>query len=876
MASDIRVLLVENDEYFCDIATSELERDERLTVTQATTSEEALDQLAEEFVDCIVSDYRLPDGDGLAFLRAVRERWPDKPFVLFTVAERAEVAREAIEAGVTEYLQKGGGPHQFDLLRNRIRNAVEANRAATAAKRHRVLLQDIVNTIEDPLFLFDEDGAILLWNDAFREVTGYTDEDAESMGPTGFVADDHASRLLSAIEMILETGSQTFEVDIATKDGDRLPYEISGTVLRNDGQLVGICGTGRDVSERNRRERQLTALNRATRDLLEAQTDTDIASIAVETAVDRLEFRRAVVYLLEETSGKLRAVVGGPPESDGPQDGLTDEAGKTAVIDDENSFAWEAFVEGEVYVEAVGTDTPVRSSEGDLESLEFPPDADDDPVVRFVLPLGEHGIVVVEATLDRVTTEDYRTLAEIHAANVEAALDRAQREHLLRERDRALERQNKQLERRNRINEVLRNVDRAVIRTSTPEELEQQVCEQLADIEPFTFAWIGDVDPIDGSVTPTTHAGGATEILDEFDVTAVDADVHASTNGGAHESANGGAHPSANESGVYQKENEGRTDANTARTDTMDVSSTEIHVVDNLLENRDVGGQQWRNALLKRGYRSAATVPLRHGNAIHGVLQIYAEQLDAFDEETATVLAELGEIVGFAITAANRKHALLTDTVVELDIQIPRENGPFPALTRAAEEVELHSVLPQADGSMLVFFTVAGMATDRVLELANEASEMTDTRLISEGYGRNLFKCKSTDKTVPAVIADHGGEPQTITASTDGITAVVELPKTADVRQFVQTLTTTYPGATVLAQRERPRPERSKPLYERLNARLTSRQWEVLQAAYFSGVFEWPRETTGEEVAEMLGITPPTFHQHLRMAERRLLETVFE
>lgn len=814
MDNDIRVLLVEDNEAFREAAASELERDEAITVTDVSTAEEALERLDEERVDCVVSDYRLPQQDGLSFLEAVRERWPEKPFVLFTVAQREKVAREAIQAGATEYLQKSGGRHQFDLLRNRITNAVGANRAAATAKRQQALLQNIVNSIEDPLFLFDRENGFELWNDAFRDVTGYADSEIETMEPADFVADEDVSRLKEAVDSVYRTGSATFEVDIVTKERERFPYEVSATVLRNDEGSVGVCGTGRNVTERNRRERQLTALNRTTRELLGATTETEIATIVVDTATDHLEFQRASVYTLDESTGKLRAVGNGSETEQQSQPTRADGAGAQALIGDENSLAWEAFVENEVR----------------LETLEGGSN------VELYLPLGRHGILVIETTHERAARETCRTLAEIHAANVETALDRTRREQLLRERDRTLEQQNEQLERRNRINAVLRNVDRAVIHTSTPAELEGQLCEQLAAIDPFAFAWVGDVDPVDRSVTPKTHAGTDGGMLDELTVT---------------------------------------VDADTSETTGMSVSSTDITVVNNLLENRNGTGQQWRNAALKRGYRSVATVPLRHEEAIHGVLQIFANQVDTFDDETATVLAELGEVVGFAITAANRKYALLSDTVVELEVHIPAEDGPFTRLAREADEVELQSLLPQDDGSTLTFFTVAGTSPERVFELAEGTDAIDEITLISEGSDRTLFKCRSTVETVPSTIANHGGDPRRITASTGGVDAVVELPRSADVRQFLQTLTSTYPETEVLAQRDRQRPERSKPLYERLDSRLTPRQWEVLQAAYFSGMFEWPRDATGEEVADMLDITPPTFHQHLRSAERQLLETLF-
>jgi predicted DNA binding protein len=60
-----------------------------------------------------------------------------------------------------------------------------------------------------------------------------------------------------------------------------------------------------------------------------------------------------------------------------------------------------------------------------------------------------------------------------------------------------------------------------------------------------------------------------------------------------------------------------------------------------------------------------------------------------------------------------------------------------------------------------------------------------------------------------------------------------------------------------------------------LEEKLTDRQRDVMQTALASGYFEWPRGSTAEEVADSLGIAAPTFHEHLRAGERKLIESFF-
>lgn len=60
------------------------------------------------------------------------------------------------------------------------------------------------------------------------------------------------------------------------------------------------------------------------------------------------------------------------------------------------------------------------------------------------------------------------------------------------------------------------------------------------------------------------------------------------------------------------------------------------------------------------------------------------------------------------------------------------------------------------------------------------------------------------------------------------------------------------------------------------SVRLTERQYEVIELALESGYFEWPRETTSEELAGELEISRATLLEHLRKAESKLLSDVLE
>lgn len=144
MAGPIRLLHVEDNDFFATVAATELEAtDENIAVERVDRAAHALDALEEATFDCVLSDYEMPGMDGLELLEAVRERDLTIPFILLTGGGSETVASEAITRGVTDYFQKRTGVEQFKTLANRIGNAVARQRAEQAVEKQ-VSLNDLV------------------------------------------------------------------------------------------------------------------------------------------------------------------------------------------------------------------------------------------------------------------------------------------------------------------------------------------------------------------------------------------------------------------------------------------------------------------------------------------------------------------------------------------------------------------------------------------------------------------------------------------------------------------------------------------------------------------------------------------------------------
>ncbi|MFW5953474.1 MAG: response regulator, partial [Candidatus Natronoplasma sp.] len=181
MNGSIKVLHVDDEPALLDQAKIFLEKEEeKLDVTTAQSPRKALELLEKEDFDVIVSDYQMPDMDGLEFLEEVREeRESDIPFIIFTGKGREEVAMEALNLGADRYLQKGGDPKaQFGVLADAIMQEYgyfEKNRELERSEREKSKILD--STAE--LIVYQNEKHEVLW--ANQAASDSVDEEPEDL-----------------------------------------------------------------------------------------------------------------------------------------------------------------------------------------------------------------------------------------------------------------------------------------------------------------------------------------------------------------------------------------------------------------------------------------------------------------------------------------------------------------------------------------------------------------------------------------------------------------------------------------------------------------------------------------------------------------------
>lgn len=579
-------------------------------------------------------------------------------------------------------------------------------------------------------------------------------------------------------------------------------------VLAELGETVGYAIA---AVERRERERTLTALYEASRDLLGTETEAEVCDVVVDVATAVLDLSEVGIFLFDDEENVLRPV--SATETFIKFYGGVDTFGPGAG----DSETWHAYVTGEpkVFDDITEADR-VANPETDARST-------------LVYPLGEHGTFVAASTEVGVFDAQRRKLVGLLAATAETALDRVTGRASIRERERELADRTRRLERLTQVNDLARDIWGSLVRATARDEVEQVVSGRLAEEGNVAFAWIGTVPPDGESLVARTWAGDTGEYLDDVSL-AVD-----------------GAEPAAR----------------TAASGTVTVVSD---LTDQLLDH------DWARTAADRGYQSVVAVPLAYSETNYGVLTAYATEPGAFDE-TADVLAELGELVAYGINSVETKRGVLADRVTELELRIRGPGSFMNAVADLADEpVRYLETTPQSGGRATVLFGLDDAPVEEILALETEFVGLDSLRHVGNG-DRNLFRATVAGRTVTATLLDCGAVPDEVLARPEDTVAVVSLPGDRDVRVFVDRLRELYPETELVSRREGA-DRTDENLRGAVDSELTERQHEVLATAYESGFFQSPRETTGTELADLLGVSQPTVTHHLREAQRRLFSTL--
>lgn len=725
-----------------------------------------------------------------------------------------EIHYEQLEAwwGVRVYPSESGLLIHFRTITEHKKCEQEVARFTRAAKAAGLAIS-----------MFDVDREITYVNRAFEELTGHSADEALGTVPAAFrpgtSIGTNPDRLWETI-----TEGEIWEGELIGRrpTGERYYAEHTIAPVRDaNGEIERFVSIQHEITERREREqlqethlRMQSTIADLGQQALHVDDLDDLLETAAMMVADALGTDCCRILAYDDETETLNVRAGsGAAEYD------IESTGRVPL--DHHSPPAHAMTTGEpVVVEDRATDPrfgdtfPVSAAmEGGISVVIGP--ADD--------PWGV--LCTYETRARRFTTTTVNFVQSVANVLATAATRTAYERESRRQRDAVVA--------LNDLNTVVNQIVETVIEQSTREDIEQVVCDALARTDAYEFAWIAEVDVDRTKFTPRTAAG--TDGYEEDISISLEPD-----------------HPGSEGPGATA------------------IRERETQVVRDVFA--DPSFEPWRDAAAAYGFSAVASIPIIHDDIVYGVLGVYADRPNAFDTAEQRVIGHLGEVIGYAIAAAERKRALVSDEVIELDFLIPdwfEHEAPDVSVTGT---ITINETIALEDGRFLMYGTgtPAGVASLKALV---DAGRQWNELVVLDDRDPQRFELHLAESPVTEVVFSLGGYVEEGTIEDGDLQTTVHLSPTADVRRLLDAIMEQYPQTELLSRRQ-VRRTRDDPrrLQGEILRRLTHRQHDALSAAYHAGYFEWPRDATGEELAESFDIAPSTFHQHLRKGERKVIE----
>jgi len=258
----LHILHVDDDASFLEVSKEILSSESNFEVDTAESAEEAGRKMNSTSYDAIVSDYQMPNKNGLEFLKELRAQKIEIPFILLTGKGREEIAITALNLGADGYVNKQGNTETvYGELTHYIRQAVEKKQAKSALSLSREQLEALI--INAPIGVsvsYSVDKFFENPNAAFCKMLGYTKDELRKLTFKEITHPKDLPEIISKVED-LKSGKIpifTLEQRYIKKDGSMIYGRINASTVRDeDGKTCLFTVELEDITERKRTEQDL-------------------------------------------------------------------------------------------------------------------------------------------------------------------------------------------------------------------------------------------------------------------------------------------------------------------------------------------------------------------------------------------------------------------------------------------------------------------------------------------------------------------------------------------------------------------------------------------------------------------------------------------
>ena len=286
-----KVLYVDDEPVLLEIVKIFLEKTKEFSIDVTTSVNDILKSEKLKSYDAIISDYQMPDMDGISFLKYVHTELGDIPFIIFTGKGKEEVVIAALNNGADFYITKGSDPRfQFDELASNIKKAVKRRQLREGYKNSAQKLSDLVNFLPDATFAIDLEGKVIAWNKAMEEMTGVKNSTILGEGDRIYALPFYGKKQDLLIDLVLHDSKEIGEkYPMVIRQDNKLISEkefpmlyggkgaylwfIASPLYDATGNITGAIQVIRDITENKRVEQSLRESEEQYRSLFESSKD---------------------------------------------------------------------------------------------------------------------------------------------------------------------------------------------------------------------------------------------------------------------------------------------------------------------------------------------------------------------------------------------------------------------------------------------------------------------------------------------------------------------------------------------------------------------------------------------------------------------------
>jgi len=210
----------------------------------------ALERLQNRPFDVVLLDLGLPDSQGMNSAVRLQAQSPQTPIIVLSGLDDANVATQAVQIGVQDYLIKG----QVDanLLMRAIRYALERKKAERqlqeAERRYRTIFENSAVAI----MMVDENEGLVSWNKFTEQLLGRAEDQLLGRQIKEFYPESEWQRI-RALSIRRKGMDHHLETKMIRGDGAILDVDISLSVVHDsEGKVTGSIGVIQDITERKR------------------------------------------------------------------------------------------------------------------------------------------------------------------------------------------------------------------------------------------------------------------------------------------------------------------------------------------------------------------------------------------------------------------------------------------------------------------------------------------------------------------------------------------------------------------------------------------------------------------------------------------------